>query len=441
MKEATEPSGPAADEVSAKSGSITGWVLSVPLPVLIVVLVYVGVMSYITEWAGFADKKLWNYLDVFLVPVLLAVGATGFTLYESRRQQQAQAAQRQAEAAQQQRERMAEEARRKREDEALEAQKARALAVENERAQDEALQAYLDQIGHLLLEKNLRGSEDESEVRTLARARTLTVLPRLDSGRKLSVVQFLYKSGLIKGDRRLDKFLDKADLSGVNWENTDLIRVDLSGTDLRNAKLRKGLMLFADLSWAKLDSACLQDNNLSNANLSNAHLTGADLRGADLQGADLRFAHMENADLSGAKLGPGVPKPDLDPSDLNSLPSNLEARLVLGDLIGRTPGDSYVITELSYSHLKGVILRDADLSHANLFDADLSDADLAGANLEGATADVPGKPFKERLANETLERQAKSLVGATMPDRQKYEAWLKDKEGRTGEDRENSGPS
>jgi ribosomal protein L9 len=59
------------------------------------------------------------------------------------------------------------------------------------RAQDEALQAYLDQMNNLLLEHNLRNSKEYSGVRTLARARTLTVLRRLDPSRKSAVMQFL----------------------------------------------------------------------------------------------------------------------------------------------------------------------------------------------------------------------------------------------------------
>jgi hypothetical protein len=84
-----------------------------------------------------------------------------------------------------------------RDSQAQAAQRERELEVENQRAQDEALQAYLDQIGQLLLENNLRGSEKGSEVRSLARARTLTVLARLDGARKGSVVTFLYEAGLI----------------------------------------------------------------------------------------------------------------------------------------------------------------------------------------------------------------------------------------------------
>jgi hypothetical protein len=79
------------------------------------------------------------------------------------------------------------------------------LAVQ--RAQDEALQAYLDQMSNLLLERNLRESAlgsnlpesaSGSEVRTLARARTLTVLSRLNSARKARLLQFLYETGLLQ---------------------------------------------------------------------------------------------------------------------------------------------------------------------------------------------------------------------------------------------------
>ena len=62
--------------------------------------------------------------------------------------------------------------------EAKRAEAERELA--EQRAQDEALQAYLDQMNNLLLEHNLRDSEPGIEVPTLARARTLTVLSTLD---------------------------------------------------------------------------------------------------------------------------------------------------------------------------------------------------------------------------------------------------------------------
>ena len=53
-----------------------------------------------------------------------------------------------------------------------------------------ALQEYIDKMSELLLQKNLRESAEEDEVRKIARVRTLTILPRLDARRKGSVLHF-----------------------------------------------------------------------------------------------------------------------------------------------------------------------------------------------------------------------------------------------------------
>ena len=59
----------------------------------------------------------------------------------------------------------------------------------------------------------------------------------------------------------------------------------------------------------------------------------------------------------------------------------------------------------------------------------MTHADLRGANLSEALG----------ITNEELEQQAASLEGATMPNGQKYEDWLKSKGRR--EDGENGGAS
>ena len=112
------------------------------------------------------------------------------------------------------------------------AQAERELATQ--RAQDEALQAYLDQVSGLLLERDLRASQEDSEVRTLARARTLTVLTRLDPSRKEAVFQFLMEAGLVQRveGRQAAISLVGADLSGTNLSLADLRGVDCGGIDL-----------------------------------------------------------------------------------------------------------------------------------------------------------------------------------------------------------------
>jgi hypothetical protein len=146
--------------------------------------------------------------------------------------------------------------------------------VEEQRAQDAALQAYLDQMGTLLLKEDLRKSEEGSEVRTLARARTKTVLERLDSRRTAAVIEFLIEAELAQ-------------------------LVGLSGTNLSKVNL-----IGANLSSANLSNANLLGTNLIGANLSFANLSDADLFGTDLSGADLSYA-----DLSGAE---GIIKGELE---------------------------------------------------------------------------------------------------------------------------------
>ena len=80
--------------------------------------------------------------------------------------------------------------------------------------------------------------------------------------------------------------------------------------------------------------------------------------------------------------------------------------------------------ELGETELRGTDLNGADLSCANLYNADLT-----GALLDSA----------EGVANDKLAEQPSTLEGATMPNSQQYEDWLKSKGG--GEDGENSGPS
>jgi uncharacterized protein YjbI with pentapeptide repeats len=60
--------------------------------------------------------------------------------------------------------------------------------------------------------------------------------------------------------------------------------------------------------------------------------------------------------------------------------------------------------------LNGASLRGADLRNVLLLGADMNKADLNGAI---------------GITEEELERQAYSLEGATMPNGQKYEDWLK----------------
>jgi uncharacterized protein YjbI with pentapeptide repeats len=223
-------------------------------------------------------------------------------------------------------------------------------SLEEQRAQEDALQAYFEQMGGLLTEQDLINTGRE-DVRQLAQAQTHTVLARLDGPRKGALLRFLHVARLIRTNDPSQAVWPDAQRS-----STSKPIVRLSGADLSGAVLRE-----AELYWA----------DLSKANLSNAKLSSAKLNQAALVSADL-----SSADLSGARLGRAV--------------------LVWADLTG----------------------------------ADLSGAVFNRADLSGAKG----------VTNEEVDKQAKSLKEATMPNGQKYEDWRKDKEGRR-EDGEHNGAS
>jgi uncharacterized protein YjbI with pentapeptide repeats len=150
--------------------------------------------------------------------------------------------------------------------------------IEEQRADDAALQAYLDQMNNLLLGHNLRDSEGNSEVRTLARARTLTVLERLDPSRKTAAMQFLVEANLIQSVEARAPIIT---LSRANLIDANLSGADLGGANLSHAELSDADLSHADLSHADLSYADLRDANLSSTALNFADLTGANLIDAE----------------------------------------------------------------------------------------------------------------------------------------------------------------
>jgi uncharacterized protein YjbI with pentapeptide repeats len=162
-----------------------------------------------------------------------------------------------------------------------------------QRAQDDALEAYLNAVTELLTDDNrpLHRAQVGDRLSVVARARTLTTLTRLDGNRKGSVVQFLYESGLVIRERLV-----------LPLVGADLTRVDLSGANLNRADLRWTKLNQANLRFADMNEASLLAANLSGANLSGAYLSKAELSGANLNKADLNRANLSRADLRWTRL-------------------------------------------------------------------------------------------------------------------------------------------
>ena len=215
--------------------------------ILVVVILVTLILGYVQDlkWTGmtgktddFQTRTLWDWLQLLIVPAVLALGGLWFTTQQDRRQQEMD----------DRRERIVHR-------------------VENQRAQDSMLLAYLDQMSSLLIDEGLQTSQPGEPERLVAAARTITVLRGLDPERKRSLLRFVYEAGLIRKEE---------------------IIVNLDG---------------ANLTEAELSNVPLEDADLSDLYLSDANLTEADLSGADLSGAEVTWQQLRTcASLAGATL-------------------------------------------------------------------------------------------------------------------------------------------
>jgi uncharacterized protein YjbI with pentapeptide repeats len=335
-----------------------------------------------------AKKSLWEFLDLLIVPLALAIIAVGFTAQQQARQAK------------------------------IETKRyVRAQAVEEQRAQNAALQAYLDQMNHLILDRKLLKVEQGDPVHdpgdpvhTLAQARTTTAISQFDGENNQAVTRFLSDSGLLREpallaktdlqDARLPKaVLEEANLAGTQLNRADLAEAVLIGADFY-AKEKVGediRHIIANLTRANLRRAALQEANLAECTLDKATLTEATLQGADLSSASLQGANVTKAALQSADLSSAESTADLEDAPLRFL---------------KERSTNLTDANLSHATLQRADLSSAILQNANLTDAVLTDANLTDAYLSDADlSEVRGWTMEQLTA-------ARSLKGATMPDGQ-----------------------
>jgi uncharacterized protein YjbI with pentapeptide repeats len=238
----------------------------------------------IWQWTGLRDKKRWDILELLIFPL-------GLVLATSLLQQ---------------------------------CTKERELQVSDDKAKQETLVKYLDQMSELLKDGLLKSSFN-SEKFIISQAKTVTALQSLDAKRQHTVIQFLAAANLNKLNGLgllYEAHMSKAELSGSDLSGATLVSADLSrarfahanlgGVNLNGANLSEADFSHAELGGATLERATLHKANLSCAELGGAKLIGADLghstlwftrlNGAILSGSDLKNADMLGVSLTGVKL-------------------------------------------------------------------------------------------------------------------------------------------
>src|SRR5260370_459673 len=250
------------------------------------VIVLVGLIGLIFagywfnwDWTGFNQhigprvpqsqptKTLWDWLQLLIIPLVLAAGALLFNLATTRTEQK--------------------------------------IALDKQR--EDLFQKYLDCMSDLMLKEKLRSSAVDSEVRNFARVRTITLLLQLDARRIGYVFAFLREAGLMSAKSNSSIVsLSQANLNKINLSQANLSKANLSETNLSEANLSGASLGGANLNFSNLSGANLSEANLSEANLSAANLSGANLSGANLSKANLNFSNLRRANLSGANLSGAI---------------------------------------------------------------------------------------------------------------------------------------
>jgi hypothetical protein len=224
-------------------------------------------------------KTAWDWLQFAIVPIALVVVALAFNASQARRD-------------------AASTTERTRQD--------RAIALDARR--DATLEAYLNRMSGLILDRDLLRTPASSDARVVARTLTLTTLRRLDAARKAELVLFLEEARLITnhGPSRTKEPRDPVcrppgcivrDPPIAGYYDSV---VSLDGADLRGLPLSHQYVMSANLSGADLRHADFDGTGLYDVNLSGADLRGASFRSAHIRAGDLTDARLDGADFDHA---------------------------------------------------------------------------------------------------------------------------------------------
>lgn len=270
-----------SDAVARRQDAIVGWFFVLGfLLVSVIGLTSSGFGPYSAVDGAARQPTWWDWMELLIVPVVLAGGA--YWLNKNQRDTELRIAADAREA-----ERQYNFDQWQYELGIAQDQREVDIKIATERRNQSTLEDYYDRMTELLLDHDLRESELGSEVRSIARARTIAAIRSLGSVWNRQLLAFLDALNLLVGNRY------ESDPPPV----VDLRRADLSGADLRQANLTRVDLSNADLSDANMDGCSLEATVLESANLS-----GAAMRGCHMMHASLKSANLERADLTGASL-------------------------------------------------------------------------------------------------------------------------------------------
>ena len=223
-----------------------------------------GLFIHFWRWTGFADKKLWDILQLIIVPGIFLY--TGLTIQNFIKNENDN--------------------------------NDRLLA--KEKADQDLLYKYQHQMEELL-RSNLLNEKIGSPIFIVAQSKTIYAIKTLNFNKQVDIINFLHNTSLnnLDGGKGI---LYKAPLSGINLEKSDFSAANFKDASFREANLKGTDFSGANLSGADFSGADLRDVDFSGASLQKAILIGAKLNSAKLIGANLDGANLKGSEFISAEL-------------------------------------------------------------------------------------------------------------------------------------------
>jgi uncharacterized protein YjbI with pentapeptide repeats len=215
---------------------------------------WTGIRYLIKNELGFSYRTLWDWLELFIIPIFISLGVLSFGALE----------------------------------------KENLLRKEIERQRQETLSNSVDTLFSILFEKNnslIPVGDKFSAIRSLI----LITLRQLDNRRKAELLQVLYELQLIN-------LIPKVDLKGANFNFIDLQSAPLCDANLSGSYFEKSNLRNANLQNTIFIGVVFTNSDFRSSKLDGTDFSYSELKGANFSNCDLRNSIFDYSDICKAKL-------------------------------------------------------------------------------------------------------------------------------------------
>jgi hypothetical protein len=259
------------------------WLLSGALISLPVIIISTWISNF--KWSGFQKKSFWDWLQLLIVPLMLAFGTLYLNYASETRDKQ-----------------IAEDGKQQ---ELLKDyfSKMQTLIVETTKSKDSQpkiveTKKSVETTKSKDSQPNPDGAPLLPEFIPIAEALTFAVLDQLDGKRKGKVITYLADSKLITANIKDKDPKPVIDLKNANLKEIEIDNLDMNGQLIDKDTIQGVIIRGADMTNAKLEKVYLTYSDLTGSDLSNATLTTVDLTGAKMESVKLIKTDIKDITIS-----------------------------------------------------------------------------------------------------------------------------------------------